>query len=31
MKEVIALIDDEKRSQSPESVTDATDMLPDFH
>ncbi|KIM46305.1 hypothetical protein M413DRAFT_441393 [Hebeloma cylindrosporum] len=29
-KEAIVLIDDEKRSQSPESVTDATDTLPDF-
>jgi len=29
-KEVVVLIDDEKRSQSPESVTDATDTLPDF-
>lgn len=29
-KEAVVLIDDEKRSQSPESVTDATDTLPDF-
>ena len=33
-KEAVALIDDEKRSQSPESVDDATDTatdtLPDF-
>ena len=29
-KEVVVLIDDEKCSQSPESVTDATDVLPDF-
>ena len=29
-KEAVVLIDDEKRSPSPESVTDATDTLPDF-
>ena len=30
-KEVVVLINDEKHSQSPESMSDAPHMLPDFH